>query len=92
MTSEDSIGRLRLAALRLVGERFPTVREAARWLCAAQGQDLPGALESLAMRAEGGSTDAVRAAFDAGEIVRAWPMRSRRRGRSPSRPSRAGGG
>lgn len=75
MTSEDSIGRLRLAALRLVGERFPTVREAARWLCAAQGQDLPGALESLAMRAEGGSTDAVRAAFDAGEIVRSWPMR-----------------
>jgi hypothetical protein len=76
----DGIGRWRLAALRLVGERCATVADAAAWLGCAQGQDLPGALESLALRTAGGSVDppaidAARRAFDDGGVVRSWPMR-----------------
>ena len=75
MTSEIPVGRLRLAALGLVGPRAATAAGAARRLTAAQGQDLPGVLDALALRTDGGTPEAVRAAFDAGEIVRSWPMR-----------------
>lgn len=69
------IGRLRLAALGLVGPRAATPAAAVQHLTAAQGQDLPGVLASIALRTADGSPEAVRAAFDAGEIVRSWPMR-----------------
>src|SRR4051794_4446752 len=69
------IGRLRLAALGLVGPRAATPAAAVGHLTAAQGQDLPGVLASIALRTADGSPEAVRAAFDAGEIVRSWPMR-----------------
>ncbi|WP_299954569.1 winged helix DNA-binding domain-containing protein [uncultured Modestobacter sp.] len=72
MTRELSL--LRMAAQRLVGPRCATPAEAVRWLTAAQGQDLPGALLSVALRS-GGSRAAVTAALDAGEVVRSWPMR-----------------
>lgn len=43
---------------------------------AMQGQDLPAVLRAIAMRSRPGTTlDDVRAAFDAGELVRSWPMR-----------------
>ncbi|GAA2184046.1 winged helix DNA-binding domain-containing protein [Brooklawnia cerclae] len=43
---------------------------------ALQGQDLPAALRAVAIRSEPGTTVArVRASFDAGELVRSWPMR-----------------
>lgn len=43
---------------------------------ALQGQDLPAVLRAIAIRsAPGTSLDDVRAAFDAGELVRSWPMR-----------------
>lgn len=44
-------------------------------LGAAQGQDLPGVLESIALRTTSGDVAEVRRAFDDGELVRAWPMR-----------------
>ena len=44
-------------------------------LGAAQGQDLPGVLASIAARTTSGDLDEVRRAFDAGEVVRSWPMR-----------------
>ncbi|WP_051086130.1 winged helix DNA-binding domain-containing protein [Actinomycetospora chiangmaiensis] len=69
------VGLLRLAALRLVGERCVTPADAAAWLGCAQGQDLPGVLESIALRTTAGDVDAVRRAFDDGRIVRSWPMR-----------------
>ncbi len=76
MNSVDpSTGLLRLAALRLVGERCATPTEAVGVLGAAQGQDLPGVLASIAMRTASGDVDEVRRAFDDGEIVRSWPMR-----------------
>jgi winged helix DNA-binding protein len=71
----NSLGLQRLAALRLVGERCTTPAEAIRVLGAAQGQDLPGVLASIAMRTASGDVEEVRRAFDDGEIVRSWPMR-----------------
>ena len=76
MNSVDpSTGLLRLAALRLVGERCATPAEAVGVLGAAQGQDLPGVLASIAMRTASSDVEEVRRAFDDGEIVRSWPMR-----------------
>jgi hypothetical protein len=69
------VSLLRLAAQRLVGEQDPTVAATVRTMTAMQGQDLPGVLCSAALRTAGGSLAAVRAAMDAGEVVRSWPMR-----------------
>lgn len=74
MTPQE-LARLRLVAQRLVGERAATPVEAVRHLLCAQGQDLPGALGSVALRTAGGTRAAVAAALDAGEVVRSWPMR-----------------
>ena len=71
----NTLGLLRLAAVRLVGEPCATPARAAAWLGCAQGQDLPGVLESIALRTVSGSVDEVRAAFDEGRLVRSWPMR-----------------
>jgi Winged helix DNA-binding domain len=75
VTSPRDIGLLRLAALRLVGLREPTAADAVRLLGAVQAQDYPGALMSVALRTAGRRRADVEAAFDAGEIVRSWPMR-----------------
>jgi hypothetical protein len=71
----SSVGLRRLAALRLVGGRCTTPAEAIGVLGAAQGQDLPGVLASIALRTASGDLDEVRRAFDDGELVRSWPMR-----------------
>ncbi|MGM7669728.1 winged helix DNA-binding domain-containing protein [Microbacterium sp. A93] len=83
------VARMRLLAQGLI-EPWPTPVEAARSLTCTQGQDYPGSTISLALRsAPGGSgrstggtsrnttgtTAAVRQAYDAGLIVRSWPMR-----------------
>ena len=71
--------RRRLAALRLsaqrIGRRDPsTPLDTVRWMLALQGQELPGVKWSIGLRGAGTETD-VDAAFDAGQIVRSWPMR-----------------
>ncbi len=71
----QEVALLRLAALRLVGERAATPGDAVRHLLCAQGQELPGALASIALRTAGGTRAAVVAALDAGEVVRSWPQR-----------------
>lgn len=73
MTVEPAL--LRMAAQRLIGARCATPAEAVRWSTAVQGQDLPGALTSVALRTAGGTRAAVEAALAAGEVVRSWPMR-----------------
>ncbi|MCR8671232.1 winged helix DNA-binding domain-containing protein, partial [Agrococcus sp. HG114] len=67
--------RMRVVAQGLVGsERSPV--EAVRHLVAMQGQDLPAVLRAIAIRSAPGTSLAdVRAAFDAGLLVRAWAMR-----------------
>ncbi|MCZ2815184.1 winged helix DNA-binding domain-containing protein [Modestobacter sp. VKM Ac-2984] len=69
------LAQLRMAAQRLIGARCATPAEAVRWSTAVQGQDLPGALTSVALRTVGGTRAAVDTALDAGEVVRSWPMR-----------------
>lgn len=66
---------MRLVAQGLVGsERSPV--EAVRHMVALQGQDLPAVLRAIAVRSAPGTTlDDVRAAFDAGDLVRSWAMR-----------------
>ncbi len=75
MTTSADIGPLRLAAQRLVGERAATPAHAVRLLLAAQAQDLPGAMTSVALRTTARSRTDVAAALDSGEVVRSWPMR-----------------
>ncbi len=52
-----------------------TPADAVARLFALQGQDLPGALWSIALRVPGTTREQVRGAFDAGELVRTWPFR-----------------
>ena len=72
---KTDIGLLRLAAQRIAAPALPSPTEVVRWLTAMQAQDHGGVLTSVALRTAGGSRAAVEAAFNAGEIVKSWPMR-----------------
>lgn len=69
------IALLRLVAQRVVGPPLPSATEAVAWLTALQAQDDAGALTSVALRTDARNRADVVAAFDAGRIVRSWPMR-----------------
>ncbi|SFP57884.1 Winged helix DNA-binding domain-containing protein [Geodermatophilus dictyosporus] len=73
--SPREVALLRLVAQRVAGPPFPDAAAAVRGLLAVQGQDLPGALTSVALRTAGRSRAGVAAALDAGDVVRSWPMR-----------------
>ena len=66
---------MRLVAQRLAGPRPATAADAVRRLTAAQAQDLPGALLSVALRTTAGTRCEVESALNAGDVVRSWPMR-----------------
>lgn len=69
------MGRLRLASQGLAGGSAGSVPELVRWMTAMQAQDLQAALWAVGARVpEAGLAD-VRAAIDAGTVVRSWPMR-----------------
>ena len=74
VTTPREVGLLRLAAQRLAAPSG-TAADVVRWLGAAQAQDYPGALASIALRTADGTRAGVEAALDAGEVVRSWPMR-----------------
>ncbi|MBT2567327.1 AlkZ family DNA glycosylase [Arthrobacter sp. ISL-85] len=69
------IGRLRLASQQLGGGGAASVPELVRWMTAMQAQDLPAALWAVGVRVRGAGITDVRAAIDAGTVVRSWPMR-----------------
>lgn len=69
------IGRLRLASQRLAGDSDASVPELVRWMTALQAQDLQAALWAVGARVPGAGISDVRAAIDAGTVVRSWPMR-----------------
>jgi len=79
----DDVARLRLVSQRLVappgpggGAGLPEGPAAAvAHLLAVQGQDLPASLVAVASRTPALDAGAVRAALDAGSVVRTWPMR-----------------
>jgi len=75
--SRREVALLRLAAQRITGplDRAATdVAATVRWMTAMQGQDLPGVLTSVALRARCSRAD-VEAALDGGHVVRSWPQR-----------------
>jgi hypothetical protein len=72
---ESEVGLLRLVAQRVAGPREPDAAAAVRRLTAVQGQVLPGALTSVALRTATGCRADVVAAVDGGAVVRSWPMR-----------------
>ena len=76
MTTAPDLALLRLVAQRVAGPPPATAAEAVRLLTCVQGQDLPGALTSVALRTAQRTRAGVEAALDAGEVVRSWPMRS----------------
>ncbi len=73
------VSRMRIAAQRLVptsaGELFDDPVGVAGHLTCLQSQDWRAARLAIASRMRAPSLDAVDAAFDAGSIVRSWPMR-----------------
>jgi hypothetical protein len=71
------LGRLRLAAQKLVPptETVGSAADMVRWMTAMQAQDLQAALWAVGVRVPGSGVSSVRAAIDAGSIVRSWPMR-----------------
>lgn len=78
--SPDAARRLRLRAQGLVPGAVdspgPAPVDVVRRMVALQGQDLPAVLRAIAIRSRPGTTvDDVRAAFDAGELVRGWTQR-----------------
>ncbi|MGY1713279.1 winged helix DNA-binding domain-containing protein [Geodermatophilus sp. SYSU D01106] len=70
------VALLRLVAQRVAGPPFPDAAAAVRGLLALQGQELPGALTSVALRTPDRSRAGVEAALADGTVVRSWPMRS----------------
>ena len=73
--TREEVALLRLAAQRVVDADLDDPAAVVRWLAAVQGQDLPGALTSVALRTPSRSTEDVRRALDDGHVVRSWPMR-----------------
>jgi Winged helix DNA-binding domain len=71
----SEIGRLRLAAQKLVGPPASSPVEVVRWLTAVQAQEPAGALTSVALRTASRRRDDVVDALNAGAVVRSWPMR-----------------
>ncbi|MGD8149385.1 winged helix DNA-binding domain-containing protein [Ornithinimicrobium sp. Y1694] len=76
MTSWEpsDVGRMRLLSQGLL-DPLPTPASAVHHLTCTQGQDYPGSMVSIALRTSGRDVQGVRDAYDAGEIVRSWPMR-----------------
>jgi hypothetical protein len=74
-TAPRRVALLRMAAQRLLGERFATASDAVDWLTCVQAQDFGGAMTSVALRVRDGSRHTVEAALDSGAVVRSWPMR-----------------
>jgi len=69
------MGRLRMASQGLLGGGFSSVPEAVRSMTAMQAQDLQAALWAVGLRVPGAGLSDVRAALEAGAVVRSWPMR-----------------
>ena len=67
--------RARLVAQGLVTRPFETAADAVGAFVAMQGQDLPGAISSAALRVRGGTAQGVLDDLSAGRLVRGYPMR-----------------
>jgi hypothetical protein len=69
------VALLRVVGQRLAGPPLAGAADVVELLGAAQGQDYPGVLTSVALRTRARSRAAVEEALDTGAVVRSWPMR-----------------
>ncbi|MFT3887907.1 MAG: winged helix DNA-binding domain-containing protein [Arachnia sp.] len=69
------LARARLVAQGLVTRPYATPTDAVTGFAAMQGQDLPGAIASAALRVDGGTVQGVLDDMVAGRLVRGYPMR-----------------
>lgn len=69
------LARLRLAAQLLSSDPARHPADAVRWMLAMQAQDERGVKWSVGLRTSGATEADVDAAYDAGQIVRSWPLR-----------------
>lgn len=69
------VALMRLVAQRLAGPGTDSAAQTVAWLGAVQGQDLAGAITSVALRTRGRTRRAVEEALEDGAVVRSWPMR-----------------
>jgi len=74
-TTPHEIALLRLVAQRVVGPPLDSPAAVVGLLAAVQAQDDVGAITSIALRTARRDRSEVVAGYDAGEIVRSWPMR-----------------
>ncbi|MDD5028844.1 MAG: winged helix DNA-binding domain-containing protein [Rhodoferax sp.] len=70
-----NIPALRLQHQHIALPRLTQPEQVVAWLGGLQGQDYPGAKWSIALRMPHATEADVVQAFDAGKIVRSWPMR-----------------
>lgn len=68
------VARMRLISQGLI-EPMGSAAEVVRAFGCTQGQDFPGSTLSVALRTTDRTVGGVRAAYDAGQIVRTWSMR-----------------
>ncbi|NYJ74148.1 winged helix DNA-binding domain-containing protein [Allobranchiibius huperziae] len=73
--THQQVARMRLAAQCLAGRSLPTPEDVVRHLTCTQSQDWRACRIALAARTTERSVQAVDAAYDAGRIVRSWPVR-----------------
>lgn len=72
---DPQLARTRLVAQGLVTRPHDTPTAAVESLGATQGQDLPGAIASTALRTRSGDVEAVLEDLRCGRLVRGYPMR-----------------
>lgn len=74
MTTIADVARMRLLSQRLV-QPMGSATEVVRHFGCLQGQDFPGSTVSVALRTTERTRQEVFDSYDAGQIVRSWPMR-----------------
>ncbi len=70
-----TLGRMRLTSQLLLAPGGADVQTAVRWMTAMQAQDLAAALWAVGARVPSVGVSGVRAALNAGTVVRSWPLR-----------------
>lgn len=69
------IGRKRLAAQRIEGQKLKEPEQVVQWMGAMQAQNYPQALWAIGKRMESATQAHVEQAIAEGKIIRTWPMR-----------------
>lgn len=72
---QSEIGRRRMAAQRIEGQKFNEPEQVVQWMGAMQAQNYPQALWAIGKRMKSATLMQVEQALAEGKIIRTWPMR-----------------